>query len=566
MYLRSTKRQNKDGSSVEYYQLAHNERHPKTRKPVAKIIHNFGRADQLDRQELVRLCHSIARVCGLIVTDPYDESAGSSEKASVSLGDKLSIRQTLALGCPMVIEALWERLGLKKTLQDVARAVGAQIGYERALLAMVANRLCDPDSKLGVWDRWLSTVYLPSCQGLKLRQMYEAMDLLHAHAEQVEKTVFFQTADLFNLEVDLIFYDTTTASFSIDAEDEPERHPNATLRKFGHSKEGFWAPQVLVALAVTREGVPVRSWVLPGNIADVRTVERVRSDLRGWNLGRAMFVADAGMNSEDNRTELARACGKYLLACRMANVTEIKRDVLSKRGRYTVFKDNLHAKEVIVGDGERRKRYILCYNPKEAERQRQHRQMTIQLLEQELESHKNRSATAQWAIELLASRRFKRYLRILKSGQVRIDRNAVREAEAYDGKWVIETNDDTISLEDAACGYKGLMVIERCFRSLKRTQIKMTPMYHWASRRIESHVKICVLALLIERIAELACGKPWQRIRGALEKLQVTEFLDLNHRVLMRNELPADTRKMLKLLKITPPRQVIHLEKQHPNP
>ena len=566
MYLRSTKRQNKDGSSVEYYQLAHNERHPKTRKPVAKIIHNFGRADQLDRQELVRLCHSIARVCGLIVTDPYDESVGSSEKASVSLGDKLSIRQTLALGCPMVIEALWERLGLKKTLQDVARAVGAQIGYERALLAMVANRLCDPDSKLGVWDRWLSTVYLPSCQGLKLRQMYEAMDLLHAHAEQVEKTVFFQTADLFNLEVDLIFYDTTTASFSIDAEDEPERHPNATLRKFGHSKEGFWAPQVLIALAVTREGVPVRSWVLPGNIADVSTVEMVRSDLRGWNLGRAMFVADAGMNSEDNRTELARACGKYLLACRMANVTEIKRDVLSKRGRYTVFKDNLHAKEVIVGDGERRKRYILCYNPKEAERQRQHRQMTLQLLEQELESHKDRSATAQWAIELLASRRFKRYLRILKSGQVRIDRNAVREAEAYDGKWVIETNDDTISLEDAACGYKGLMVIERCFRSLKRTQIKMTPMYHWASRRIESHVKICVLALLIERIAELACGKPWQRIRGALEKLQVTEFLDLNHRVLMRNELPADTRKMLKLLKITPPRQVIHLEKQHPNP
>ena len=566
MYLRSTKRQNKDGSSVEYYQLAHNERHPKTRKPVAKIIHNFGRADQLDRQELVRLCHSIARVCGLIVTDPYDESVGSSEKASVSLGDKLSIRQTLALGCPMLIEALWERLGLKKTLQDVARAVGAQIGYERALLAMVANRLCDPDSKLGVWDRWLSTVYLPSCQGLKLRQMYEAMDLLHAHAEQVEKTVFFQTADLFNLEVDLIFYDTTTASFSIDAEDEPERHPNATLRKFGHSKEGFWAPQVLIALAVTREGVPVRSWVLPGNIADVSTVEMVRSDLRGWNLGRAMFVADAGMNSEDNRTELARACGKYLLACRMANVTEIKRDVLSKRGRYTVFKDNLHAKEVIVGDGERRKRYILCYNPKEAERQRQHRQMTLQLLEQELESHKDRSATAQWAIELLASRRFKRYLRILKSGQVRIDRHAVREPEAYDGKWVIETNDDTISLEDAACGYKGLMVIERCFRSLKRTQIKMTPMYHWASRRIESHVKICVLALLIERIAELACGKPWQRIRGALEKLQVTEFLDLNHRVLMRNELPADTRKMLKLLKITPPRQVIHLEKQHPNP
>jgi putative ubiquitin-RnfH superfamily antitoxin RatB of RatAB toxin-antitoxin module len=554
MYLRSTKRKNKDGSTVEYYQLAHNERHPQTRKPVAKIIHNFGRADQLDRQELVRLCNSIARVCGLVVTDPVDPAT-----LSIGFGDGLTIKQTLALGCPLVIETLWERLGLRKTLKDIEQAAGVQVPYERALLAMVANRLCEPESKLGVWDRWLSTVYLPSCQGLKLRHMYEAMDLLQAHAEQVEKTVFFQTADLFNLEVDLIFYDTTTASFHVDQEDDE----GAGLRKFGHSKEGFWAPQVVVALAVTREGIPVRSWVLPGNTADVSTVERVRADLRGWNLGRAMFVADSGMNSEDNRSELAKACGKYLLACRMAGVADIKRDVLTKRGRYTVFRDNLHAKEVIVGDGERRKRYILCYNPKEAKRQRRHRQMTVELLEDELQRHKDNSSTAQWAIELLASRRFKRYLRILKSGQVRIDRASIREAEKYDGKWVIETNDDTISLEDAACGYKGLMVIERCFRSLKRTQIRMTPMYHWASRRIEAHVKICVLSLLIERIAELQCGQPWHRIRRALERLQVTEFLDLNHRVLMRNELSSETRKTFNLLKIKTPPQVIQLEK-HP--
>ena len=561
MYLRSTKRKNKDGSVVEYYQLAHNERHPQTRKPVAKIIHNFGRVDQLDRQELVRLCHSIARVCGLIVTDPLDEDRASPELTNLGLADDLKIKQTLALGCPMVIEALWERLGLKKTLEDIAKGAGAQIPYERALLAMVANRLCEPESKLGVWDRWLSKVYLPSCTGLKLRHMYEAMDLLHAHAEDVEKTIFFQTADLFNLEVDLIFYDTTTASFSIDVEDDPDRYENATLRKFGHAKEGFWAPQVVVALAVTREGIPVRSWVLPGNTADVSTVEMVRSDLRGWNLGRAMFVADSGMNSEDNRSELARAFGKYLLACRMANIAEIKRDVLSKRGRYTVFKDNLQAKEVIIGDGERRKRYILCYNPKEAKRQRKHREMIVKLLEDELDRHKDKSATAQWAIDLLASRRFKRYLRVLKSNEVRIDRMAIREAAKYDGKWVIETNDDTISLEDAACGYKGLMVIERCFRSLKRTQIRMTPMYHWASRRIETHVKICVLALFIERIAELSCGMPWYRIRRALEKLQVTELFNLNHRVLMRNELPPGTRNIFKLLKINPPKQVIHLEK-----
>jgi len=126
---------------------------------------------------------------------------------------------------------------------------------------------------------------------------------------------------------------------------------------------------------------------------------------------------------------------------------------------------------------------------------------------------------------------------------------------------VLETNDDTISLEDAACGYKGLMIIERCFRSLKRTQIKMTPMYHWASRRIEAHVKICVLALLIERIAELSCNKSWYRIRRALDKLQVTDFFNLNYRVLMRNEMSNRMRNILKSLKIPYPKKVLNLEK-----
>jgi len=564
MYLRTTRRQNKDGSVVEYYQLAHNERHPVTGKPVAKIIHNFGRTDQLDREQLVRLCRSIARVCNLTVVDPYSQEQDQLTAAAAPLPGGLKIDRTVTLGTVLAIEGLWEKVGLKKTLADIAKTARTPAVYERALFAMTANRLCDPDSKLGVWDRWLETVYLPSCDQLKLRHMYEAMDLLYQHAAEVEKTIFFHTANLFNLEVDLIFYDTTTASFSVDYEDDSERHDNATLRKFGHSKEGTWTPQVVVALAVTAEGIPVRSWVLPGNTADVSTVETVRSDLRGWNLGRAMFVADSGMNSEDNRTELARACGKYLLACRMANVTEIKRDVLSKRGRYTVFNDNLQAKEVIVGDGERRKRYILCYNPKEADRQRNHRQQLVELLEAELERHPDKSATTQWAIELLASRRFKRYLRITKSKQVRIDRTAIRQAAQYDGKWVIETNDDTISLEDAACGYKGLMVIERCFRSLKRTQIKMTPMYHWLSRRIECHVKICVLALLIERIAERACDMPWHRIRRGLEPLQVTKLFNLNHRVTMRNEISNETRNILKKLDIKPPPQVVHLENHSP--
>jgi transposase len=559
MYLRTTRRKNKDGSIVKYYQLAHNERHADTGKPVARIIHSFGRADELDRDHLVRLCQSIARVCGLQVIDPVKEINHSVSPSSTGFPRDLKLIRTLTFGTPWAIDSLWEQVGIGRVLRDICKARNFEVPYERALLAMVANRLCEPESKLGVWDRWLEKVYMPSCESLKLKNMYEAMDLLYEHCEEVEKQIFNQTANLFNLQVDLIFYDTTTASFSIDYEDEEDS--GDAFRKFGYCKEGGWGPQVVVALAVTREGLPVKSWVFPGNTADVSTVQKVRSELRGWNLNRAIFVADSGMNSEDNRVELSRACGKYLLATRMANVGEIKRDVLTRRGRYTVIRDNLHAKEVIVGDGERRRRYILCYNPKEAERQRKHREEIVAFLERELERHTGRKATAQWAIDLLASHRYKRYLTMTKSNNIRIDRKSVREAEKYDGKWVLETNDDTIGLEDAACGYKGLMIIERCFRSLKRTQIKMTPMYHWVPRRIETHVKICILALLIERVAEIKCNEPWSRIRRKLEKLQISQFISSEYGFYRRNEIPAKTRNILKTLKIATPQLVMGLEK-----
>ena len=192
MYLRTTRRKNKDGSIVEYYQLAHNERHPDTRKPVARIIHSFGRADELERDQLVRLCNSIARVCGLEIFDPINDSEQPQPNDAFGFSDDLKLIKTLALGCVLVIEALWERLGIGKELRDICKAKKIKVPYERALLAMVANRLCEPESKLGVWDRWLSKVYLPSCLSLKLEQMYEATDLLYDHRQQIEKNIFFR--------------------------------------------------------------------------------------------------------------------------------------------------------------------------------------------------------------------------------------------------------------------------------------------------------------------------------------------------------------------------------------
>ena len=558
MYLRTTKRTNRDGSQVAYYALAHNSRDPETGNVKAQVLHSFGRADQLDREELVRLCHSIGRVCGIEIRDPLAKNTNAYGKQLLDsvLPDGVRRIETRHLGAVWVIEALWERLGIGKTLRQWCTYRGSSVPYERALLAMTANRLCDPHSKLGVWDRWLKPVHLPSCQGLKLEQMYRAMDLLHANAAKVEESVFFATADLLNLEVDLVFYDTTTCRFSIDDADDEEEG----IRMFGRPKEGGWAPQVIVALAVTRQGLPVRSWVFPGNTTDSTTIQRIKRDLRGWKLGRALFIGDSGMNSEENREELARACGRYLLAVRAGSVKEVKEEVLNRPGRYREISDNLKAKEVVVGKGELRRRYIVCFNPGEAKREALHRTQVLRELADELGSHQNQDATAKWAVKLLASGRYGRYVKVDKNKRIVLDQEAVLRSKKMDGKWVLITNDDTLSLEDAATGYRSLLVIERCFRSLKRTQIQLTPMYHWVARRIEAHVKICVLALLIQRVAELAWDKPWPLVSRLLDRLQATEYRNDSHAFFETNELPREAAHFLKSLKISPPNAVIDIQ------
>lgn len=555
MYLRTTQRKNADGSVVKYYQLAHNVRDAASGGSAAQVIHSFGRADEVDLEGLKRLCRSIGRVVGLEIRDPFDNEAASPHDVLVA-----GVRQlrTRSYGVVLAIESLWDELGIGRALTVAERAEGCRVPYERALLAMVANRLGDPTSKLGVWDRWLETVHLPSTDGLELDHFYEAMDLFHRHQAEVEYEVFFETANLLNLAVDLVFYDTTTASFAIDEADDED----GGLRRRGHSKEGDWRLQVVIALAVTREGIPVRSWVLPGNTTDVTTIERVKADLRAWKLGRVLLVGDSGMNSDENRAALARACGRYVLACRAGSVKEVGEDVLGRAGRYKEVRENLRVKEVVVGDGELRRRYIVCHNPDRAERERLHREQVVRELEEELaRRHADRAARRKWVAELRASRRFGRYLRLDARDELQIDREAIREAAKLDGKWVLITNDDTLSAEDVAAAYLGALIIERGFRTMKSGQIEVRPMFHWTPRRIETHIKLCVLALLICRVAELRAGMSWPRIRHELDAVQVTEYETDSHRFFRANTVPKTAAAIFNSLRIEPPRPIVGVDR-----
>ena len=459
-----------------------------------------------------------------------------------------------------MVEQLWARLGIGEAIAARLAAEERRAPHETALLAMTVQRLVRPGSKLACHERWLEQVWLPKAKDLSLDQLYRALDILAEHGGAIEQEVFWHSVDLFKLDVDLVFYDATTAWFACDEEDTAGEEWRgltfAPLRRRGHSKEGRDNdPQVIIALAVTRDGMPVRSWILPGDTADVTTVERIKDDLRQLRLGRALVVGDAGLYAKANLAELGRGAGRYILATPIGRVKEIKDEVLHRPGRYAEITPNLRAKEVIIGQGERRRRYILCLNAEEAARERRHREAILELLQLELERLGDDHPKA--ACRLVASKRFGPYLSLDAQGRPYIDRAKVRRAEQLDGKFVLTTNDDTLSAADIALGYKGMWIIEACFRKLKTTGLGIRPMFHWTPRRIVAHVKLCVLALMIQRAAEIAAQAPWSQLMDVLERLKAVRYAAEGETIVQASRVTPELAAILKKLSISRPKPIL---------
>jgi transposase len=543
MYLRETKRKNKNGSTVTYYQLAENIWNKDKKYPTAKVIHNFGRAEHLDKESLKRLARSILRVCqgvDLVMDDP---------------DPNLQILSSTTYGPVALLDGLWQKLGMQKLLGKLLEQKDYSTPLERAIFAMVMNRCLAPSSKRDSL-RWMQEeIFFPESKNIELQHLYRAMDFLNEHQSEVEREIYFSTANLLNLDVDLIFYDTTSIFWETEVEDE-DQDGESGLRKRGYSKDSRPdAPQIIVGLAVTRDGYPVRSWVFSGNTTDTSTISQVKKDLSAWRLNRVIFVGDRGMISEENLAELSRGGGRYILGVRLRSGNEVE-EVLARRGRFKEVAGNLRVKEVWYPDkdaGERRRRYIVCHNPEEEKRKKYKREEIIKELEAELallnKSDKNHPKKA---CKLLSSRRFGPYLEQLKSGRLKIDKKKILSEEKRDGKYVLITNDDTLSPEDVALGYKQLLRVESCFRDLK-SDIRIRPMFHHAPHRIKAHVSLCMIALLLEHMAENACGDTWRNVRNQLSKQKMVQFFSRKKTVIQTTKPTPQTRNIFNSLEIKLP-------------
>jgi transposase len=436
-----------------------------------------------------------------------------------------------------------------------------QSPIERVLFALVANRALAPSSKLAVEEWVAEEVALPGLAEVAVQQLYRAMDFLLEHQEELQWQVYTSVADLLNMEVDILYFDTTSTYFEIEYEDE-EHNGDQGLRKRGFSKDHRPdLPQAVIGMAVTKSGIPVRCWVWPGNTADMSVIAQVKQDLIGWKLGRVITVVDRGFVSEENLKELQKAGGHYIAGEKLRSGKAATEAALGHAGRFQWVKEGVEVREIVIGEGEARQRYVVVRNRQRAERDRTVRAEMLSRLEGELKQVRvlKGQPHSRACCALLANQAYYRYLKTNKNGQPLIDRKKVREEAKLDGRYLIRTSDDTLSAEQVALGYRQLAEVESAFRSLKHG-LDLRPIYHRLEDRIRSHILLCWLALLLIRVAENQTGETWSCLRRQLDRMRLGEFSGSTGRVLQRSEPNPYQHTAFKALDIPLPPQVFLAE------
>jgi hypothetical protein len=585
VFVRTSTRRNSAGVPVRYLQLVHNRWDPAAGAAKMQVLHSFGREDQVDRAAIERLIASLSRLL-----DP----AAALRATTTAAAPELAFLAARPLGATWALDGMWHALGLDGLLTRLLAGTRRSERTERVIFGLVAARAIEPGSKLAT-AAWLSRRThingLTDSEGGTVTEdeCYRAMDWLIEAAPQVEREVFWSVASLLDLEVDLLLFDTTSTYFEIDDADEPvlgddRGHPRPDPQpaetagsteeaegaegEGGGSRAGFrtWGkskdfrgdlPQIVIGMAVTRTGIPVRVWSWPGNTADSALIRQAKEDLREWTLAKIVWVGDRGFTSAANRRDLRAGGHGYILGERLRSGSADAQVALARPGRYQVVADNLQVKEVRIRDDER---FVVCFNPEAADRDAAVRTVMVDKLTQLIADTDRLSATkrAELAGKISMMPGPARYLRRTSGGLLRVDKAKIVAEAKLDGKYLLRCSDPAMSARDIALGYKQLIQVERGWRDLK-THLELRPVYHRLEHRIRAHVLLCWLALLLVRIVETRTGRSWAAVREDLQDLHVGLFTGPAGAFTQTSQPTPAAKTVLAALEVDPPKRILQL-------
>ncbi|MEW9671319.1 IS1634 family transposase [Ammoniphilus sp. 3BR4] len=528
MYIKVNKQKNKDGSLRQYIQVARSFRVNK-KQVRQETLCTLGRLEDLQEGDLDTLIEGLAKF-----SDRYFERIHGKGNLPIS------IHWTKDFGPAFIFRKIWEKLNLKGFLQRAIEDTHIVSHLDEAIFAMVLNRLMAPSSKYGLFRQWVQTIYAQGLSELQLHHYYRALDFLTEQKESMEQHLFGQLTDLLNLEVDLVFYDTTSSYFEGDGPEE--------LAEYGYSKDHRGdRKQVVIGLLMTKQGIPVAHQVFPGNLHDTKTFSLVIQDLKSrFQVDKVILVGDRGMVSETNLEEIRKLDMEYIVGVKLRKSKKAQQ-LLSIRGRYTQVKKNLEIKSAKI-DGDT---YVLCYNPDGAERDKISRDIVLEKLRKKI--------TELGPTGLVKNRAYSKFLTIDKAA-ASIDEEKIKEDARFDGKYAVRSN-SSLSAQEIALAYKQLWRVEAAFRDLKQN-LDLRPMYHRTEDRVRGHIMICFLALVLEsfmrlKLKESGSTSSYSQVMHDLEQLKVSKVLTEGKEVVVRNELTGQAFDAFKALGTQVPPRIL---------
>jgi len=515
MFVRTKKRGDRT-----YLMIVENRREGGRMKQT--VLHRLGRLDILQQSgALDGVLSSLGRF---------------SEKLAVlgahGRGESVTTR-TRRIGPGLIFERLWRGLGIDRVLQGLVGERRFEFAVERAVFLTVLHRLLDPGSDRAA-EKWKDGYAIADVEALSLHHLYRAMAWLGSPLageeqggatpfaprcvkDRIEEAFFALRRDLFR-SVDIVFFDTTSIYF--------EGEGGRSIGEHGFSKDHRPdRKQMVVGVVLDDEGRPICSEMWPGNVTDVKALTPVAERLqRHFGVKTVCVVADRGMISAATLEELETRGWTYILGVRMRRSKEVNAEVLARGGRYQEVHPRradreapspLKVKEV----GVEGRRYIVCLNEEQADKDRQDRQAIVAALEDALKAGDK---------SLIGN---KGYRRFVKTGGRRftLDADKIKQEERYDGKWVLTTNTD-LSAAEVALKYKELWTVEAVFRSMK-SLLATRPIYHKCDETIRGHVFCSFLALVLRKELQDRVEKKGWRLEWADILRDLDDLVEMDVRI-----------------------------------
>jgi transposase len=519
MFFRiSTKKSN--GKVFKFVQLARSRREGKV--VHTEIIAHLGQLEEFIEKQAPGMINRLKQMSGRITEEAIFENGQDA-------------------GNVLAIILLWEKIGLSSIFHQQSSNSKIKFDINKYIQCMVANRLCDPSSKLGIKE-WLKGTYFPglSADEFIYHQALRSMDWLISRKTVLEQQIADKFITLFDKRVQVVFYDITSSYFTSDRSINPEDPEE--IRSHGYSRDKRpECYQITIGLVMTEEGLPLCHYVFPGNTVDKSTVCDMVKDIKErFRIKDVVLVGDRGMLSGNNLEMISEEEFLFIISHPLRGdnaVTYVINKVLGKLKKMAMHTDG----SVYSEFDYKKRRFVVSYSKEKAVGTKQKREERLRKAEEFIEDKllrlkrsldgrmkrsKGRSPTTQGTYDLihdyLRDHKLQRLFNVnihKKKIVVKPDNKARKWEGKIDGVLVLETTEKELSPSEISAQYKNLQDVERGFRTLK-SSLDLQPNYHWTKNRIKAHVFICVIALQMSRLMRKRLkdiGYSWER---AIERLR----------------------------------------------